>query len=195
MENEAVAVDVAEPVKPAPEEEKKLMRTLNLDVWIDEKGFEKKNAVVDDVNAFRRACGQLAGLVYMMDFACAKKKVTVGEVMSLKPSPKPRKPNANGILLPMPPQDGNEFLHKYMELARDHKLSAATDFAKQLLSEKTDISSMFSDIPWMADMAGQGRRDSKMPPQLAGVEPGAEIPDVQEAGHPNQGTGRGLPGL
>ena len=45
-----------------------------------------------------------------------------------------------------------------MALTRDHKLSAATDFAKQLLSEKTDIASMFSDIPWMADMAGQVQR-------------------------------------
>ena len=110
MENEAVAVAIEDPEQAKPEIPE--MRTLNLDVWIDDDPGSTTTlaAVVNDINAFRRACGQLAGLVYMMEFACAKKKVTVGEVMALKPSPKkPRNPNENGTLLPMSPQDGNEF--------------------------------------------------------------------------------------
>ena len=69
------------------EEVKKLMRTVNFEVYFkDDEKFKMKNAIMEDIWTYRRACGSVAGFLYMLEFAVAERDVSKSLVTKVLPN-------------------------------------------------------------------------------------------------------------
>jgi hypothetical protein len=135
------------------EEEKKCLRTANFEVYLkDDKDFSKRNAIREDIWTFRRACGSVAGLLYMLEFAIAKREMSQSHNMKLLPAPA-------GV--------DNEVLKQLLAAtAGFDKKSAIYELAKRCFdapatpvdAKKKGIPIPWTTAPWLAEIASSVQR-------------------------------------
>jgi hypothetical protein len=141
-------------------EDNTCMRTANFEVYLkDDKGFVMRNAIVEDIWTFRRACGNVAGFLYMLEFAIAKRALHAAKDKDENWGPTAPK------LFPVPAGINNEVFKQILSATSGFdKKSAVYELAKRNFDEqstpnaKKGIPPPWTDCPWMAEIASSVQR-------------------------------------